>query len=173
MFCNVALDLCRLLDWRLAKKSILRTKETEAVLNLIFNDYCKTSIVLGQTTEITEVKDSMINPNSNLVNYLEDESNDNDKDDNGVDVTERMQQRPINKVNAFQRISKLTTAIDILKWHALRGLPILEKVALDYLATPASSSHLEQANSIATGTWDNQSRLSNKIFMQKSAYNHG
>ena len=78
-----------------------------------------------------------------------------------------MQRRATDKVNTLQRISKLPAATDILKWHMLRGSPILEKVALDYLAMPASLSPAEQANLIASGIWENWSRLSDKIFHAK------
>ena len=131
---------------------------------IIFEDYCNSSIVLGETTEITKVKETMINPSGGLVHYLNNNSNDDDKDNNGLAVTEQMQQRATDKVNALQRILKLPAATDILKWHVSRGSPILEKVALDYLATPASSLPAERANSIASRIWENWSRLSDKIF---------
>ena len=94
---------------------------------IIFEDYCKSSIVLGETTEITKVKETMINPSNGLVHYLNDNSNNDNKDENGVAVTEQMQQQATDKVNALQRILKLPSATDILKWHVLRGSPILEK----------------------------------------------
>ena len=106
----------------------------------------------------------MIDPSDGLVHYLDNKSNNNNKEDNGLAVTEQMQRHATDKVNALQRISKLPAATDILKWNVLRGSPILKKVALDYLATPASSSPAEQANSIASGIWENRSRLSDKIF---------
>ena len=84
-------------------------------MTIIFEDYCKSSIILGQTTEITEVKDTMINPSGGLVDYLDNESNDNDKEDNGLVVMEQMQRCATDKVNALQRISKLLAATDILK----------------------------------------------------------
>ena len=103
------------------------------MMTIIFEDYCKSSIVLGETTEITKVKETMIDPSGGLVHYLDNNSNNDNKDNkdnNGLAVTEQIQQRATDKVNALQRISKLPAATDILKWHVLRGSPILEKSCL-------------------------------------------
>ena len=75
-----------------------------------------------------------------------------------------MKQQANDEYNALLLVPKLPAATNILKCHASRGLTILGKVALDYLATLTSSLPSECASSIAPGIWDNRSRLSEKIF---------
>ena len=110
------------------------------------------------------MKNSMVDPHGGLIGYLDEDLEDEDDKNSHTAAAERIKQQVNSEYNALLQVSNLPVATNIPKWHASRGLTILGKVVLDYLAIPASSLPLKQATSIVAGIWDNILRLSNKIF---------
>ena len=88
----------------------------------------------------------------------------NDDDDNNPS-TKKLEVIAEDEVKAMLRSPLAAKDVDILKCHVRRDTRVVTRVALDYLATPASSSPSERANSLAARVWQNRSRLSDEMFM--------
>ena len=56
------------------QQSMMRTKEKEEVMNLIYKDYCKLSNAFSSNSNLVDMKSSMINPNGGLDDYLDNNS---------------------------------------------------------------------------------------------------
>ena len=72
------------------KKIMMRAKEKEVVVNLIYKDYCKSSVAARSNSNLTDMKNSMVNSHGGLVDYLDEDLEDDDENKNHTVVSERM-----------------------------------------------------------------------------------
>ena len=70
---------------------MMRTKEKEIVMNLIYKDYCKLSNAASSNSDLIDVKRSIVNLNGGLVDYLDNNSEDEVTTNNHTAASERMQ----------------------------------------------------------------------------------